>query len=81
MMVAAVAATAAAVASVGSGYDRGGDDGNMWGSGEDGGDVVDVGLVWMVGRGWWSGWQRLWPEMPETAPETRRKKREEMEGG
>ncbi|GKE09854.1 hypothetical protein Tco_1413405 [Tanacetum coccineum] len=80
MMVAAAVATAAAVASVGGGYDRGDDDGGdggcgRWGSDEDGGDVVDVGLVWMVGRGWWSGWQRLWPEMPETAPETHRKKR------
>ncbi|GJS15696.1 hypothetical protein Tco_0410168 [Tanacetum coccineum] len=45
------------------------------------GDVVDVDLVWMVGRGWWSGWQRLWPEMPKTTPETHQKKREEMEGG
>ncbi|GKF75322.1 hypothetical protein Tco_0224766, partial [Tanacetum coccineum] len=23
-----------------------------WGSDEDGGDVVDVGLGWVVGRGW-----------------------------
>ncbi|GJU61194.1 hypothetical protein Tco_1238960 [Tanacetum coccineum] len=52
---------------------------------DEGMEVMTV-VLWLRdggsgGDGGVGGWQQLWPEMLETAPGTRRKKREEMKGG